>query len=212
MFGSTVYSRQPAGLALVWRRNDDMKKGLCIIMILLVVLASPLFADKTFTTDVNMSVSGYLLHGFLDPSSDTLRDTTAVDNALGKDGVDLYYTIRTNQPAGMLVYAEITPFQRQTDEASGQVTIAIASVTVNGKEIAPTSASEIGAEGQSSVVTNGTLVTATKSVYPLIDFDSVYGTTEYTYVIHITADQQQVAEAPPGQYLSSVTMSLTYKD
>ena len=80
-----------------------MRKWLALLIVLLLTVL-PLAATetKTVTADVMTSVSGYLLHGFLEKTDKTLRDTALVTDALGKDGSDLYYTIRTNQTASMI--------------------------------------------------------------------------------------------------------------
>jgi hypothetical protein len=134
---------------------------------------------------------------------------------LGKSGVDLYYTIRTNQRAGLIVYASITPFEQQVAAEDKQTSISIDSVMVDGKIVTPVNGLQYISNGQSAFSLDAG-VTEENAVqdnrYQLINFDSTYGQNEYTYVIHITANQREVSEAPAGQYIASVTLSLMYKD
>jgi len=198
------------------RRNTDMKKWFVIYIFLFLALFSASGEDnKEVTADVKTSVSGYLIHGFLDTSDNTLRDTATIPNALGKSGVDLYYTIRTNQRAGLIVYASITPFEQQVAAEDKQTSISIDSVMVDGKIVTPVNGLQYISNDQSAF-SLGAGVTEENAVqdnrYQLINFDSTYGQNEYTYVIHITANQREVSEAPAGQYIASVTLSLMYKD
>lgn len=194
-----------------------MRKWLALLIVLLLTVL-PLAATetKTVTADVTTSVSGYLLHGFLEKTDKTLRDTALVTDALGKDGSDLYYTIRTNQTASMVVYGVITPFQQEENDGSAGTNIAIDTVTVDGKVVSPLTGLQYISSQQPALNmdlnVSQTKTASDENKYELIEFSSVFGQTEYDYVIHITANQRQVAEAPAGRYVSSVTLSLIYKD
>ncbi|MDY6344789.1 MAG: hypothetical protein SPL79_10895 [Sphaerochaetaceae bacterium] len=157
---------------------------------------------------LDASVSGYLLHGFLNDTKTALRDTYSVDDALGVDGVDLPYTIETNKKASLTVYAVVTPFVQQN--VANPSSIAVASLQVDGKEIYPETSRMMTNSNAASDEVN-TVVRrdyGTESIYSLFSLDTVLGKTQYDYTIHVTANQNDVATAPAGHYVSSVTLSI----
>ncbi|MFA7117330.1 MAG: hypothetical protein WC159_01030 [Sphaerochaetaceae bacterium] len=191
-----------------------MKKLSSLLIMLLILF--PAIADDAVShsaeAKVVSSVSGYLLHGFLTKADNSLRDTTTIDNALGENGVDLNYTIKTNQSCNLMVGAVITPFKQETDSGDNAASILIDSVSVNGVLVTPKYDNRYDFQAFTFDTTTTAMAVDQENHYELIDFSSEIGKTQYDYVIHITANKYQVEQAPAGHYVSSVALSLTYKD
>lgn len=194
-----------------------MRRFILMVMACAVVLM-PLCADdgQVAFADVQSSVTGYLLHGFLDEKDKNLTDgaelknSVIADDALSQKGATLTYIIKTNKDTPLVIYANVTPFKQ---DASTTAKIAIASVAVDGVTLTPITGLEFLPNEQPSDSTGEVSnedVTDTQK-YELIDFQAESGKNEYDYTINVKANQNDVAEAPAGHYISSFTLSMASK-
>lgn len=169
----------------------------------------PATASVVASADLNASVAGYLLHGFLDEARTELQDLYAVEDALSREGVDLPYVVETNMKTSLAVYAVVTPFIQQNVESPSS--IGISSFLVDGKELYPKTNRVMTRTDLASTKDSGPVSRRdfdTEATYEVAVLETVLGTTRYEYLIHVTANQKEVSTAPAGQYLSTVTMSL----
>jgi len=167
-----------------------MKRYLLITLLLVAILTLGA-APNQVTIKLTTSVPEVLVHGFLkDGDTTTIYAEEDKDNAFDPDGVEFTYAVKTNTSIRMTVYATVTPFYRQDPENPAEVNIAQVRVKDEG--------------GDESTVEN------TGDEYELVTFTpNKGGMAVYAYTLTVIANADEVANAPAGDYKSTVSIGIT---
>lgn len=168
-----------------------MKRYLLITLLLGAILTLGA-APNQVTIKLTTSVPEVLIHGFLkDGSTAEIFAEETVEDAFNPNGAKFTYAVKTNTSIPMTVYATVTPFEQQQ---------AINPAHVNIQQIFVKDESSDGYEATPSAVNE----------YKLVHFQPDQGgMAVYAYTLTVVANQEEVANAPAGDYKSTVSIGIT---
>ena len=179
-----------------------MKKKLFVLLVILAVVLTGVFADETEKTAYGQStimlrgsISSEFVHGVVDGT--TLKPAETFENALAPGGVEFNYGYRSNElVAGGKIYMTVTDFK------SGENTIKIKSIEVGGTPISdPVGVNGIeiidGISATGSSITSATI----KIVAAQNDSDTGLDGAQ-------VGEKKSVNSAEPGTYTATLTFKV----
>ena len=171
-----------------------MKRYL-LITILLVAILTLGAAPNQVTIKLTTSVPEILIHGFLkgDEGTAEISASEIFDDAFNPQGVQFTYAVKTNTSIPMTVSATVSPFAQQDSTNPSYVNI-----------------DKIRVEGGATYINELEKPFDPHSQYKLVEFTpNQGGMAVYSYTLTVTAVQEEVSEAPAGEYKSTVSIGIT---
>lgn len=174
-----------------------------IAVLLLVMLPIALFANvgpllmpttAQATISLKTTVPAFLVHGFLEirEGSPEIVSSAEVDNAFESGGASFTYAIKTNVSIPLKVTAAITPFQR--------VGVAVAPAQVKIEKVL--------VKDDRGVTEKSITPTGEDSLELLVLTPYISGLATYSYVLTVFADQNDIGNAPSGEYAATVSIGI----
>lgn len=173
-------------------------------IVLLVFLQLAVFAAPTNPAQVTISlttkVDEYLMHGFLPlTGGSTIASNATVENAFASTGAVFVYAIKTNAAIPFTVTAEVAPFRLMVNGSPTSTKIDIDNVLVKK-----------GIPSDSGDATEAVLLDISMGSYKLMDFVPDFsGMHTYPYTLTVFVNQDELQEAPWGEYQSTVSIGIT---
>lgn len=171
-----------------------MKRYL-LITILLVAILTLGAAPNQVTIKLTTSVPEILIHGFLkgDDGAAEIVASDTFDDAFNPLGVQFTYAVKTNTSIPMTVSATVSPFAQQDSTNPSYVNIDM-----------------IRVEGGTTYIRELQKPFDPASQYELVEFTpNQGGMAVYAYTLTVIAAQEEVANAPAGEYKSTVSIGIT---
>ena len=163
-------------------------------ILLLLILPFAMFAQSPVgpaqvTIRLSTVVPESLVHGFIESGGiSAIVNETTVSDAFKAEGVTFIYALETNAVIPLQVTALVSPFRQQ--DVLDPYLVDIQSILVDDQA--------------------AQLVDAESGTYELLDFTpSVSGLNRYTFSVNVLASKSQVSIAPPGQYISTISIGIT---
>lgn len=173
-----------------------MKRYILVLILLVsafgVLSAAPL-PPAQVTITLATKVPEFLSHGFLLEGSDVIESSINVGDAFTDTGAQFTYSVRTNISSQLTITAEVTPFLNSSADEISVKNIFVRQAGVEAVE-APAKVTGPGSSG---------------NTYELFTFTpSIPGMAIYSYELRVVADQDELAAAPTGEYVSTVSIGI----
>ena len=179
-----------------------MKKKLFVLLVILAVVLTGVFADDPFVDSGSSEIilkgviGADFAHGLKDGSS--LKSEETIENALAEAGVSFDYAYRSNQADSAKIYMKITDF------TSGSNTIKLMTVKVG--ETSKSSSDII--EGKGIKIVDGIQVTGSGLNSVMIKIVAAQEDTDLGLDGVAVGNKKSVASAEAGTYTAILTFSV----